>query len=110
MKTFSIFFKNKKIKIQVSVCNYFQKIIGLMFTRKQKAKALLFDLKKPLAIHSFFVFFSFYALWLDKENKVLKIKKIKPFTFHIKPRIKFSKILEIPINKKYKEIIKKLQS
>ena len=38
-----------------------------------------------------------------------EIKKIKPFTLHIKPKKYFNKIIEIPINKKYKKIIERLK-
>ena len=101
------YYQNKKIKINLKKCNFIQKILGLTFTSKEKARALLFELKKPIAIHSYFVFFPFIAVWLNK-NKVVEIKKIKPFTLHIKPKKYFNKIIEIPINKKYKKIIEKL--
>ena len=102
------YYRKNRIEIEVKKCNFLHKISGLMFIRKQKAKALLFELKKPIAIHSFFVFFPFIAIWLDK-NKVVEIKKIKPFTFHIKPREYFNKIIEIPVNKKYKDVIWELK-
>ena len=101
------YYKNKKIKLKVKKCNNLQKISGLMFTPRKKAKALLFELKKPIAIHSCFVFFPFIAVWLNKSN-VIEIKKIEPFTLHIKPKQYFNKIIEIPINKKYKTILKEL--
>lgn len=100
-------YKNKKIKLDVKKCNSLKETFGLMCTRKEKAKALLFELKKPLAIHSYFVFFPFVAIWLNK-NKVVEIKKIKPFTLHVKPKKKFDKLIEIPINNRYKEILKLL--
>lgn len=100
------YYKKKRIKITIKKCNFFQKISGLMLTRKQKAKALFFEFKKPIAIHSFFVFFPFIAIWLDKNDKIIEIKKIKPFTFHVKPKKNFTKIIEIPINKKYKDVLK----
>jgi len=110
LKEMILNYKNKKFRIKTRVCNSFEKILGLMFTQRQKANALLFKLKKPLAIHSFFVFFPFYAIWLNNKNKILEIKKVKPFTFHIKPKKQFSKIIEIPINKKYEKIIEILQT
>lgn len=101
---------SKKLKINVKKCNSLQKISGLMFKSK-KTPALLFEFSKKtkMAIHSFFVFFPFYAIWLDENNKIIKIKKVKPFTFHVKPTKPFSKLLEIPINNRYKEIIKYLE-
>lgn len=103
------YYKKKKISLDLKKCNFFKKIFGLMFTKKEKAKALLFEFKKPAALHSYFVFFPFIAIWLDKNNKVVGIKKIKPFTFHIKPKKNFTKIIEIPINKKYEDILRKLK-
>ena len=101
---YGFIFKNKKFKIKVIPAVGLKKIFGLMFTKKEKAEALLFELKKPLAIHSFFVFYPFIAIWLN-NNKVIAVKKIKPFTFHIKPKRFFNKIIEIPINNKYKKLI-----
>jgi uncharacterized membrane protein (UPF0127 family) len=100
--------RKKKIKIDLKTCNYFEKFSGLMFTRREKAKALLFDFKKSVrtAIHSYFVFFPFVAIWLDKENKVIEIKIVKPFIPIIRPKKFFYKLVEIPINKNYEEIIK----
>ena len=103
-----IFYKKKKIKINAKKCNSLQKISGLMFTSKEKARALLFEFKKPTAIHSFFVFFPFIAIWL-KKNKIVEIRELKPFTFHIKPKKKVNRIIEIPINKKYNKILRKLK-
>jgi uncharacterized membrane protein (UPF0127 family) len=98
----------KKIKINLKTCNHFEKFSGLMFARREKAKALLFDFKKPVRtpIHSYFVFFPFVAIWLDKENKLVKMKIIKPFTLIICPKKFFYKLVEIPINKNYEKIIK----
>ena len=100
-------YKKKDYKINLKVCNFFQKISGLMFTRKDKAQALLFE--NPSPIHSLFVFFPFLAIWLDKKDKVIQIDRVKPFTLNIKPKKSAVRLLEIPINKKYKEIIKRLK-
>ena len=104
-------FNNKTIKIpEVKTCNWFNKIIGLMFSRREKANALVFNFHKQtkMAIHSFFVFFPFIAIWLDNQNKVIRIKKIKPFTPKESPTTLYYKLLEIPINKKYKKILESL--
>jgi uncharacterized membrane protein (UPF0127 family) len=101
--------KNKKIKLKVKRCNLFGMFRGLMFRRREKANALLlFDFKKPLKmkIHSWFVFFSFFAVWLDDKNKVLEIKKIKPWKFCVFPKKSFCKLVEIPCNNKYNEVVK----
>lgn len=104
---------DKKINLEVKLCNsIFSKIKGLMFTRKQNAKALLFNFKKPtkIKIHSFFVFFPFLALWLDDNNTIIESKIIKPFKFSISSKKPFSKFVEIPINKKYFSVIKLLSN
>lgn len=98
----------KKIKITAKTCNFFEKFKGLMFVRKETAKALLFDFKKPvrISIHSFFVFFPFLAIWLNNKNEIIEIKLVKPFNCLICPQENFSKIIEIPANKEYKKILK----
>lgn len=100
-------YKNKKFKLNVKVCNWARRITGLMFTQKEKAEALLFDFKKPVkyGFHSFFVFFSFVAIWLDDKNKVLDVKVVTPFKRNFSPKQFFVKVIEIPISKKYKKEI-----
>ncbi len=102
-----------KIKINTHIIDVkkvsgFGKFLGLMFKQKNNADALLFEFNKPthLKIHSFFVFFPFIAVWLDEDNKLIEIKKIEPFRLSIGPNRKFSKLIEIPINKKYKNLCK----
>jgi len=103
--------KNKKFELNVKVCNFFQRFSGLMFRRRENAPALLlFDFEKPvrMKIHSWFVFFPFLAVWLDGKNKVLEIKKVKPFRFVIFPKKSFNKLVEIPCSQKYYNIVKLL--
>ena len=94
--------------IKAKVCNRLQKISGLMF-KKKETEPLLFEFSKPtrMAIHSYFVFFPFIAVWMNKD-KIVEVRKVKPFTFHIKPKKPFTKLLEIPINKKYSKILNNL--
>ncbi len=104
-------YKGKKFNLELKeMKGVFRKGTGLMFCRRENAKALLFCFKKPIALafHSFFVFFDFIAIWLDKEDKILEVKKIKPWKADIKLGKKFVKLIEIPINERYKEIIKLL--
>lgn len=100
-------YKGKKVKFQAKIVSEFEKGIGLMFSRKKTAKILIFKFKKPtkLRIHSLFVFFPFVAVWLDSKNKIIEKKKIKPFKLSISPKSPFSKLIEIPINKKNKKIL-----
>lgn len=105
-------YKGKNFRIKINICNNFEKITGLMFKTKENANALLFDFKKPvnMKIHSIFVFFPFIAIWLDRKNKVIEIKKVKPFKISLNAERPFAKIIEIPINKKYSKIVKLLLS
>lgn len=103
--------KNKKIDLNVKKCGIFRKFCGLMFLSKEKSEALLFNFKKPkkIKIHSLFVFFPFVILWLDKDNKIINSKIVKPFEVSIGIKKNFSKIIEIPINKRYKKLLMFLQ-
>ena len=80
--------------------------------RSKNTDALFFKFKKPtkLKIHSFFVFFSFVAVWLDGKNKAVDIRKVKPFAFSASSKKPFTGLLEIPINKKYSSLIRFLIS
>jgi len=101
-------YKGKKFELKLRVCKGFEKGIGLMFSRREKAKPLLFEFKEltKVKIHSFFVFFPFIALWLDDKNKIIDSKLVKPFTFTIVPERKFKKLIEIPLNSENLEIAK----
>ncbi len=103
-------YKGKKIIINARKCSPIMEAVGLMFSRREKAEALLFDFsgRGEYMLHSFFVFFPFLAVWLDGKNRISEIMVVMPFSFGIKPKKRFSKIVEIPINRRYKEIIKKL--
>jgi uncharacterized membrane protein (UPF0127 family) len=86
----------------------FLKFRGLMFRRRENAPMIIFESKKPFSIHSFFVFFDFLAIWLDKNNQVIETKIVKPFSIHEKPRGEFLRLIEIPMNKRYYDIIKSI--
>lgn len=103
-------YKKGNIELDLKVCNWFERFSGLMFTRRKNAKALLFDFKKPvkIAIHSFFVFFPFVAVWFDKKNKVIDIKVVESFILPVSPKKSFYKLVEIPINQRYKQVVKML--
>ena len=105
-KKIKLNYRGKKFDLNLGVCNAFERFIGLMFTSREKAKALLFEFDKPtnLSIHSYFVFFSFVAIWLDTDGKVINVKLVKPFSLPVSSKKSFEKLIEIPINKKYKSI------
>ncbi len=103
-------YKNKRFKIDVEKLDFLRRGIGLMFKKRSKASALLFDFGKLVRepIHSFFVFFPFYALWLDDKNKIIEIKRVERFKSLIRPKQRFVKLVEIPINGKYRKVIELL--
>ncbi len=107
LKKTKISYKGHRFNVNLKICRGFRKVFGLMLVPKQKAKALLFEFKGPMrkSIHSFLVFFSFIAIWLDEKNKVVDFKVVKPFRFFILPSRSFSKIIEIPLNKEYAHIM-----
>ena len=99
-------YKREIFQLDARVCNWFEKFLGLMFCRREKAEALLFEFGNmtEIKIHSLFVFFPFVAVWLDDKNKIIDLKIVKPFTFSVSSSGHFTKLLEIPINKKFEEI------
>ena len=102
-KLIGLNYKGKKRNVEVYSVPFWMRWKGLMFQHREKARALIFEFKRPvrMAIHSFFVFFPFLAIWLDDKDKIIDSKVIKPFRFSILPSKKFVKLIEIPINKNY---------
>lgn len=101
-----ILLKKKRIKIKnIKKVSMIEEGIGLMFHRKEKCPAMLFEFKHPnkMLIHSLFVFFPFIAIWLDNKNKVVDMKIVKPFRLSVSSRKPFYKLLEIPLNRNYKK-------
>ncbi len=99
-------YKKEKLGILVKEVRGFFKFIGLMF-RTRNTENLLFEFNKDvnIGIHSFFVFFPFLVVWLDEWSRVLDFQIVKPFCFCIKPRFKFRKFVEIPINERNRDIL-----
>jgi uncharacterized membrane protein (UPF0127 family) len=106
-KKIIIHYKKKRITVIAEDCNSLRKFIGLMFSRRQKAGILMFKFKKKrkIVIHSFFVFYSFVAVWLDERNRVMDLKVVKSFIPYVSHKNKADKLIEIPINKKYDDIL-----
>ena len=103
--------RGKGVKVNAKSCNWIEKVVGLMFSRREEAGALLlFDSNKPInyGIHSLFVFFPFVAVWLDDKNNVVDLRIVKPFTFSIHSKKPFHRLVEIPINRKYESVVRKL--
>lgn len=109
--TIKISLNGKILKVNnVKQCTEIGKLLGLMFKSKNNANALIFDFEKKsdMKIHSFFVFFPFIALWLDDKNRIIEKRIINPFTLSINPKKSFSKLVEIPLNRKYLSLIREL--
>ncbi len=105
-----IIYKNsRKIQIEAHKLSELGKYSGLMFKSKE-TKNLLFNFreKKRHGIHSYFVFFPFLAIWLDEKNNILETKIVRPFTFLVKPKKPFSRLIEVPVNKENSSFLKKL--
>lgn len=74
-----------------------EKYKGLMFAKSRAPILIDFGQKVRDPIHSFFVPFKFYALWIDDKGKAIEGRWVKPWRWGIKPKDKpFVKILEIP--------------
>jgi uncharacterized membrane protein (UPF0127 family) len=100
--------KSKKINVpNVKRVSLLEEGIGLMFHRREKCPAMLFEFSHPesMLIHSLFVFFKFGAIWLDDKNRIVDKKLVKPFRLAVSSEKPFYKLLEIPVNRYYKKEI-----
>jgi len=100
-------YKKRKINFKVKKCGLFGRVCGLMFRRRESALALLlFDFKKPrkFEIHSFFCPV-FLAVWLDDKDRIIEKRVVQPWQISISPKKKFCKLIEIPLNTKYKKLL-----
>lgn len=95
----------RKIKLDVIEAGFFMKFRGLMFRSLENSCILLFDNASNIAIHSYFVFFDFLVLWLDRENNVVDWEVVKPFSVYEKSNKEFYKIIEIPVSRRYHSIV-----
>ena len=91
--------KNKILVNKIKVCkNFLNKSMGLILHKKLKDKGLvfIFNKEKKVSLHMIFVFFPIDVLYLDKNKKVIEMKKdFKPFSFYI-PKKRAKYILELP--------------
>jgi len=96
--------RGKEIIIQdIEEVKGIKKFIGLMFKPKE-TNPLFFSFNSPgkYSIHSFFCN-PFLALWFN-DRKIVEHKFIESWKV-IKPKKKFDKLIEIPFNNKYKDLI-----
>ncbi len=101
-----IFHKNRGILVKARKVSSLGKITGLMF-KTRNSENLLFEFKtsKKRAIHSFFVFFPFLAIWLDDKNNILEWRIVRPFEYKVLPSVNFRRFLEIPLSYGNHEIV-----
>lgn len=106
MTKISFLVGKKRISLEAESLGFFGRVIGLMFSRREKAGALVFSFRKPTrtSIHSFFVFFPFIAIWLGPGGNLIEARIVEPFTFSVSPKREFTKLIEIPLNKKYSKL------
>ena len=98
-------FNKKSFSLDVKTVSPFGKFTGLMFKSRNTSNLLFkFHQNELCTIHSFFVFFPFLAIWLDKNNNVLEWNFIKPFTFAITPKNSPVMLIELPLNRKNLDI------
>lgn len=101
--------KGKKVAIDVSRCSLIGKGVGLMFSGRENANVLLFEFKNPnrVGIHSYFVFFDFLAVWVDVDDNVVQVDRVKPWVSYLRPKKAYVRLIEIPVNKKNEELVGK---
>ncbi len=79
---------------------FFSRARGLMFRRRiEKPLIFVFDegrekSRNACAIHSFFVFFSYAAIYLDEKKRVLETHVGKPFISFIVPQRECAYLIE----------------
>ena len=91
---------NNKVIFRAKILNnFFSKFKGLMFSRLEKGKSLIFvlDFESRLnsAIHMLFVFFPLDVVFLDASKKVVDVRKAYPFVSFILPRFKSKYVIEM---------------
>jgi len=67
--------------MEYKICkSIWSKARGLMFSRKRNL-VFVFDKEQRISLHMFFVFFPIDVLFLDRNKRVVEIKKdFRPFT------------------------------
>ncbi len=95
----------KSREVRVHAVSWLGMFTGLMFSSGKKALLFRFYSSGKRALHSWFVFFPFLAVWLDETNKVLAWKRVLPFSLHVLPRQPFHSLLEIPYTFKHKRLV-----
>ncbi len=98
--------KRTSINVEAKKVSQVGKLTGLMF-KPAKTQSLLFEFNKKRIqlIHSYFVFFTFLAVWLDEENTVVDYRIVKPFVLKVSSGKPVKKLVEIPFNQSNRRIL-----
>ena len=96
--------RNRSMKTVISksyeLCDdFFSRARGLMFRRSfERPLIFIFPNESRLnAIHSFFVFFEFDAVFLDARKRVVDVReRVRPFTPFIVPSRPAKYLIEMP--------------
>ncbi len=104
-KIFSFKILGKKYKLKVKECkSFFLKGKGLIFSKNSCPLLFIFKKETNNSIHSFFCR-PFIAIWFNETN-IVDIRSVKSWEYSIKPKRRYNKLLEIPINNEnYKTIL-----
>ncbi|MFW6028669.1 MAG: hypothetical protein ACOCRO_00295 [Halanaerobiales bacterium] len=97
-----------KLNLKINYCNnLLKKIKGYMFkTKKDEILIFPFNREQIISIHSFFVKYNLYCIWLKKDT-VVETTVIKPFNIY-RPTSKADKLIEIPYEE-YNKIKKNIK-
>ena len=111
----SLFWKSKKISFSYGKENisfisrlvpFWYEGFGLMFTKLKTAKALFFSYRfsSRMTIFSSFIPYEFLAVWINSSGKIVGMKIVKRGESGVEPGVKFNRLIEIPLSKKYSEV------
>ena len=99
-----VIYRGRKIRIHSRKVSLFS--TGFIFRTKNTRNIVFNDLKgRDFALTSWFVFFPFLVLWLDKRKKVVDFRFVKPFELSINSAKGADCIVEIPINERNRKIV-----
>jgi len=88
--------KTIKVKVDLTADNLFSQARGLMFRSKPVTILFKFDKDDIYSIHSWFVFFPFDIVYLDKGMRAVEIYKNVPSYSYLKPKRPARNFLELP--------------
>ena len=95
----------KQVVANTKICQgVFSKLIGLMFSKKIKDRALVFTFRKEqiTPLHMFFVFYPIDIIFTNKEKEIVEIKRnFRPFTFYT-PKKPAKYVIELPVGHRFK--------